>query len=75
MFDDINYDTEDNSCEYAAIDTCHEIDRNSLDLVERLGSGQFGDVYRGTYKKVCFFFKYILFKFYKYYLYLREMTL
>ncbi len=52
IFDDVNYDNEESNCEYAAIDLCHEVDRNSLDLVEKLGSGQFGDVYRGTYKKV-----------------------
>lgn len=54
MFDNINFDNEEGSCEYASIDACHEIDRNSLDLIEKLGSGQFGDVYRGTYKRVNF---------------------
>ena len=28
---------------------CVEISRHKLDLIETLGSGQFGDVYRGVY--------------------------
>ncbi len=44
--------------DYSSIDQCYEIDRDSLEFVEKLGSGQFGDVYRGTFtKKVCLFFE------------------
>lgn len=38
------------------MDTCYEIDRNSLDLVEKLGAGNFGDVYKGTYNNVSDFY-------------------
>jgi hypothetical protein len=38
IFDNINFDNEDNSMEYVSIDSCQECDRNSIDLIEKLGN-------------------------------------
>jgi len=38
VFDNFNFDNEDNSMEYVSIDSCQECDRNSIDLIEKLGN-------------------------------------
>ena len=37
MFDNVNFDNDNNSMEYVSIDSCQECDRNSIDLIEKLG--------------------------------------
>ena len=42
--------------DYFSLDLSMEIQRNTIELIQKIGSGQFGDVYKGVYKPIVSFF-------------------